>query len=212
VRFDDSPRVHRYDNVVLGLGTIVEDYVVLGTPASGDAPGAVSLRIGGDSRIRSHSVIYAGNVIGDRFQTGHGVLLRESNEIGSDVSIGSHTVVEHHVVIGDGARIHSNAFIPEFSVLEARSWIGPNVVLTNAMYPLARNAKAELRGPRVCEGAKVGANATLLPGVRIGRQALVGAGAVVTRDVPDGAIVVGNPARVVGSVSDIPAYQETEAT
>jgi acetyltransferase-like isoleucine patch superfamily enzyme len=109
-------------------------------------------------------------------------------------------VIEHHVTLGDGVRIHTQAFIPEYSVLEARSWVGPNVVLTNARYPLAPDTKASLRGPRLERGAKVGANATLLPGVVIGSNALVGAGSVVTRDVPPGKIVAGNPARVIGDV------------
>jgi acetyltransferase-like isoleucine patch superfamily enzyme len=166
------------------------------------------LRIGIDARIRSHTVIYAGTTIGDRFQTGHGVMIREANEIGSDVSVGTHSIVEHHVVIGDGARIHSNAFIPEFSVLEEGAWIGPSVTFTNARYPLSPDAKANLRGPIVRRGAKIGANATLLPGVVIGRDALVGAGSVVVHDVPDGSVVVGNPARVIKLAAELRAYRD----
>ena len=164
------------------------------------------LRIGKDARLRSHTVIYGGSVIGDNLQTGHGVLIREATTIGDDVSIGSHSVVEHHVTIGNRVRIHSNAFIPEYSILEEGSWVGPNAVFTNARFPLSPTAKDELAGPHLQRGAKIGANATLLPGVVIGRDALVGAGSVVTKDVPGGAIVVGNPARVIGSVSDVPAY------
>jgi len=151
-------------------------------------------------------VIYAGNVIGAGFQTGHGVLVRESNEIGDDVSIGSHTIVEHHVKIGNRVRIHSGGFIPEFSVLEDGCWIGPCVVFTNALYPQSPSAKSNLKGPRIMSGAKIGANATLLPGVTIGKNALVGAGAVVVKDVPEGKVVVGNPARIVKEVSEIKAY------
>ena len=84
--------------------------------------------------------------------------------------------------------------------------MGPNAVLTNARYPLSADAKANLRGPLLRTGAKVGANATLLPGVVIGRNALVGAGAVVVRDVPDGAVVAGNPARQVKRIEDLDAY------
>jgi acetyltransferase-like isoleucine patch superfamily enzyme len=134
------------------------------------------------------------------------VLIRERNRIGDDVSIGSHSVVEHHVVIGDRVRIHSNVFIPEHSLLEDDSWIGPNAVFTNALYPRSREVKANLLGPQILTGAKIGANATLLPGIVIGRYALVGAGAVVVRSVPDGKVVVGNPARVVKDVSEISAY------
>lgn len=195
---------------MLGPGATVEPYVVLGLPPRGHADGELALAIGERAHLRSHTVVYAGSVIGRRFQTGHGVLIRESNEIGDDVSVGSHSVIEHHVRIADGVRIHSNAFIPEFSVLEAGAWVGPNVVLTNARYPLGAGVKEALRGPLIRERAKIGANATLLPGVVIGRDALVGAGSVVVEDVPDGKVVVGNPARVVRDVADIEAYRMHE--
>jgi acetyltransferase-like isoleucine patch superfamily enzyme len=200
-----APIVH--PNSVLGSGAIVEPYVVLGLPPRGRRDGELELVIGDDAHIRSHTVIYAGNVIGRRLQTGHGVLIRESNQIGDDVSVGSHSIVEHHVRIGDAVRIHSNVFIPEFSVLETGAWVGPNVVLTNAVYPLGAGVKEGLHGPILREGAKIGANATLLPGVVIGRDALVGAGAVVVADVPDGKVVVGNPARIVRDVREIEAYR-----
>lgn len=204
-----SPTALLYPGVELGDGAIVDPWVVLGYPAS-DNPEGASLRIGPRAIIRSHTVIYAGSVIGDGFRTGHGALVRENTEIGDNVSVGSHSVVEHHVQLGDGVRIHTGAFIPEFSVLEAGAWVGPHVVFTNAVYPLARNAKASLRGPHLLPRAKIGANATLLPGVVIGSDALVGAGSVVVRDVPDGMIVAGNPARVVGAIADIAAYRSLE--
>jgi acetyltransferase-like isoleucine patch superfamily enzyme len=184
----------------------VDEFVILGVPAAGSAGGEARLVVGTSAHIRSHTVLYAGTRIGARFQTGHGVLLREESRIGDDVSIGSHTVVEHHVTIGNRVRIHSNAFIPEYTVIEDDAWIGPNAVLTNAKYPRSPDAKRNLRGPRVASGAKVGANVTLLPGVVIGRDALVGAGSVVVDDVPEGAVAAGNPARVIGSVRDLGAY------
>jgi acetyltransferase-like isoleucine patch superfamily enzyme len=79
-------------------------------------------------------------------------------------------------------------------------------VFTNAVYPLAPDAKRNLKGPHLMRGAKIGANATLLPGVVIGVDALVGAGSVVVRDVPGGAVVAGNPARVIGTTAEIDAY------
>jgi acetyltransferase-like isoleucine patch superfamily enzyme len=197
-----------YDNVHLGERATIEEFVVIGSPPRGKAPGELPTRIGNDAVIRSHTVIYAGNVIGHRFQAGHGALVREENEIGDDVSIGSHSVVEHHVRIGRGVRIHSQAFVPEMSVLEDGCWIGPRVCLTNARYPLSPDAKKNLLGPRVGRNAKIGANSTLLPGVVVGENALVGAGSVVTKDVPPGKVVVGNPARVIGDVDRIAAYQQ----
>ena len=85
--------------------------------------------------------------------------------------------------------------------------MGPHAVFTNAPYPLARDAKMTLRGPHLMAGAKIGANATLLPGVVIEVNSLVGAGAVVVRDVPDGVVVAGNPARFVRSIGDIDEYR-----
>jgi acetyltransferase-like isoleucine patch superfamily enzyme len=198
---------HIYTNVMLGPGAMLGDFVVVGEPPRGRADGELSTLIGPGAIIRSHTVIYAGNRIGANFQTGHGALLREENEIGDDVSIGSHSIVEHHVVIGSGVRLHSNVFVPEYSVLEDGCWLGPNVVVTNARYPRSRNVKAELRGARIQRGAKIGANATLLPGITIGENALVGAGAVVVGDVPPGTVVAGNPARVIKRLVEIEAYR-----
>ncbi len=196
-----------HPNVHLGTNATLGEFAILGEPARGKAPGEVETHIGDDAVIRSHTVIYAGNRIGKNFQTGHGALVREDNEIGDDVSIGSHTIVEHHVRIGNHVRLHSNVFVPEFSVLEDGCWLGPNVVVTNARYPLSRDVKKNLKGAHVKRGAKIGANATLLPGVTIGENALVGAGAVVTRDVPDGTVVAGNPARVIKRIKDIQDYE-----
>jgi acetyltransferase-like isoleucine patch superfamily enzyme len=198
-------RIH--GRVKLGHDAHIGDYVVIGEPPRGKKAGQLKTTIGARAVIRSHSVIYAGNAIGNDFQTGHGVLVREETHIGNNVSIGSHSVVEHHVTIGNNVRLHSNVFVPEFSVLEDGCWLGPNVVVTNARYPQSSNAKESLRGAIVKRGAKVGANATLLPGVVIGENALVGAGAVVVHDVPPGAVVIGNPARVVKQVEDIEDYR-----
>jgi acetyltransferase-like isoleucine patch superfamily enzyme len=193
-----------YPNVTLGEGTVVEDFCIIGTPPRGAAAGEMPTSIGDGATIRSHTVIYAGNRIGRNFQTGNKVNIRELNQIGDDVSIGTLSVIEHHVVIGNRVRIHTQAFVPEYSVLEEGCWIGPNVVLTNAKYPLSPGVKDSLAGPIIRRGAKIGANATILPGVVVGEYALVGAGAVVTRDVPAGAVVVGNPAHVIGNIADLP--------
>lgn len=193
-----------YDGVTLGSGSVVEDYCIIGTPPRGARNGQLSTTIGESAVIRSHTVIYAGNVIGRNFQTGNKVNIRESNRIGDNVSVGTLSVIEHHVDIGNNVRIHTQAFIPEFSMLEDGCWIGPNVVLTNAKYPLSPNVKDTLAGPVIRKGAKIGANATILPGVVIGENALVGAGAVVVRDVAPGEVVAGNPARVIRHMSELP--------
>jgi acetyltransferase-like isoleucine patch superfamily enzyme len=185
--------------VRLGPGARVGEFCLLGEPAEGQEETV----LGAGALLRSHTVIYAGNRIGDRFQTGHHVLVREANRIGDDVSVGSSSVVEHHVRIGHRVRIHSGAFVPELCVLEDDCWLGPRVSLTNVPYPRCPDVAACLRGVTVRARAKLGANATVLPGVVVGEDALVGAGSVVTRDVPARAVVAGNPARQVGLVDDL---------
>lgn len=182
------------DDTVLGAGTQIGPFTLVGV--DGDGPAVV---LGEGTNLRSHTVVYRGVRAGAGLATGHGTLIREGTVLGDRVSIGSHSVLEHHVTVGDGVRIHSSCFVPEFTVLEDGAWLGPGVRITNARYPNRPDTKANLEGVTVARGAAVGAGAVLLPGVRIGEGALVGAGAVVVRDVPDGAVVVGNPARVVRS-------------
>jgi acetyltransferase-like isoleucine patch superfamily enzyme len=190
--------------VSLGVNTVVEEFCIIGSPPRGHRAGELETVIGDGSHVRSHSVIYAGNRIGRNFQTGNKVNIRELNTIGDDVSVGTLSVIEHHVDIGNHVRIHSQVFIPEYSILEEECWIGPNVVLTNARYPGSPDAKKNLKGPIIRRRAKIGANVTILPGVVIGEDALVGAGSVVVRDVPGGAVVVGNPAKIIKNISDLP--------
>lgn len=198
-----------YEHVVLPAIIEIGPFCVIGQPYRNMKKCQAETRIGDNATIRSHTVIYAGNAIGNNFQTGHHVFIRERNEIGDDVSIGTLSVIEHHVKIGHRVRIHTQVFIPEFSILEDDAWIGPNVVFTNAPYPRGSRVKDELRGPVIRQGAKIGANATLLPGVEVGRGALVGAGSVVTRDVPPYTIVAGNPAKPRGSVHEL-TYDDGE--
>ena len=182
-----------YPDVTLGDNVVIEDFCIIGAPFKGQPEGLATV-IGKNAVIRSHTVIYAGNVIGDDFQTGNKTNIRECNRIGNNVSIGTLSVVEHHVEIGGNVRIHTQAFVPEFSVLEDGCWLGPQVTLTNAKFPKSPGVKDELRGPTIKRKAKIGAGATLLPGITVGENSLVGAGSVVTGDVAADAIYAGNPA------------------
>ncbi len=190
----DSARL--LGSVELGSDVTIQDNVLMGISNADANEGVI---IGDGATIRSHTVVYAGNRIGNNFQTGHHAFLRENNLIGDNVSIGTHSVVEHHVKIGSGTRLHTGVFIPEYSILAEEVWIGPRVCVTNDKYPPGDN----LEGVHFETGARIGANATILPGVTIGAGALVGAGAVVTRDVAAGVVVVGNPARQMKEVSDL---------
>ena len=193
------------EGVVIGEDSSVGEFCIIGNQKSGS--GILPTRIGKNSVVRSHTVIYSGNIIGDNFQTGHHVNIREENKIGNNVSIGTKSIVEHHIVIEDNVRIHSNVFVPEFSVLKKGCWLGPCVVLTNAPFPLGNDIKNRLKGVVIEENAKIGANSTILPGVRIGRNSVIGAGSVVTKDVPPESVAVGNPAKVIKNVSEL-TYKE----
>lgn len=199
-----SERAIVYPNVKLGKNCIIEDFVIIGMPPKGYGAGELETIIGDNAIIRSHTVIYAGNKIGSNFQTGNKANIRELNQIGNNVSIGTLSVVEHHVKIGNGVRIHTQAFIPEFTILEDECWIGPNVVITNAKYPKSPQAKKNLKGAYIRKHAIIGANSTLLPGVTVGEHAIIGAGSVVTKDVLSRSVVAGNPARVISSIDKLP--------
>jgi acetyltransferase-like isoleucine patch superfamily enzyme len=187
-----------YDNVILGKNVVIEDFCIIGALFQGYS-GEQTI-IGDNAIIRSHSVIYAGNKIGNNFQTGNKANIRELNIIGDDVSIGTLSVVEHHIIIEDGVRIHSQVFIPEFSTLKKNCWLGPNVVLTNAKYPKHKNTKKKLKGATICENAKIGANVTILPNVIIGENSLIGAGSVVIKNVAKNSIYAGNPAKFLREI------------
>lgn len=192
-----------FKNVKLGKNVSLGDFVIIGLPTAGKADGDLETVIGDNSVIRSHTVIYAGNRIGSGFSTGHRVLIRENNKIGNNVSVGSGSNIEHDIEIGDNVRIHSNVFVPEFTKIKDRAWIGPGVAITNILYPICKNSKKYLKGPTLEEDAKIGANSTILPRIKLGRGCLVGCGSVVTKDVPEGMMVVGNPAKVIKKVEDL---------
>jgi acetyltransferase-like isoleucine patch superfamily enzyme len=195
-----EPTYRIYPNVTLGQNVQIGDFVIVGHPPRGAQPGELPTVIGDNAVLRSHTVIYAGTTIGNNFQTGHGVIVREQVEIGDDVSIGSYSTIEHCIKIGDNVRFHGLNVIGEFTTIEEGCWIGPHVSVTNVPHPRCPVNKKCIKGATIRRHAKVCANATLLPTVEIGEYALVGAGAVVAADVPRGAVVVGNPARVVKDV------------
>ena len=189
--------------VLLGEGCDLQGPCILGKPPRGVKPGELALVIGRDGVIRPFTTLYAGSVFGDRLQTGQGASVREDNVVGDDVSIGTSAVLEFGNRVGNRVRIHSGCFL-EMVTVEDDVFIGPNVVFTDDPHPMGCPRYTECKGGATVKRlARIGANSTILPGVVIGEGALVGAGSVVVDDVPDGMVVVGNPARVVKSVADL---------
>lgn len=192
-----------YPGVQVGSNVHIGDYAVIGVPVGGRPLGELKTVIGHGAVIRSHTLIYAGAIIGDQFTAHHSVTIYEHTEIGTNVKIGPHSVLEAHVTIGNDVLIQSNVFIADHSTLEDGCWIGPNVVLANTLNLESLAASEALPGPTVGSNAKIGANATILPGIVVGSDARVAAGALVVEDVPDGAVVAGNPARVIDDTSEL---------
>jgi acetyltransferase-like isoleucine patch superfamily enzyme len=189
-----------YPNVVLGGGCDLQRPCILGKPPRGAGEGELPLAIGADAVIRPFTTIYAGSTFGARLQTGQGASIREDNVVGDDVSIGTNAVLEFGNRIGSRVRIHSGCFL-ELVTIEDDVFVGPNVVFTDDPHPMNCPRYQECKGgPVVRRQARIGANSTILPGVVIGKGALVGAGSVVAHDVPAGAVVAGNPARVINTV------------
>lgn len=179
------------DDIVTGEDMTIGPFAVVGI----DQETLPAPTFAGKMICRSHSVVYRGSTFGAGLHVSHGALVREECTVGENVSIGSHTIVEHHVTLGEGVRLHSRCFVPEYSVLDDGVWLGPGVTVTNSKYPNQADSKERLDGVRLHRGATVGAAAVLLPGVEIGENAMIGAGAVVIKDVPAGAVIVGNPGR-----------------
>ena len=194
----------------LGRNITIGDLVILGIMPSPkyDYRGAGKdiepiLVIGDDSVVRSHSSIYAQTRFGPRFNCGHGARIRECTIVGEGTTIGTNTQIEGFCQIGDNVLIHTNAHIGQFSQLEDGTYLAPGTVLTNIPHPLCPAAKECIQGCIMKKGAKVGVNVMIAPRVVIGENALVGVGAVVTKDVAPNAVVAGVPARQVKDVREI---------
>ncbi|PRA28250.1 acyltransferase [Pseudomonas poae] len=117
--------------------------------------------------------------------------------VGEGCNLCAHTLIEGDVVVGDNVTLKSGVFLWDGTRIEDNVFIGPNATFTNDVSPRSKQYPDRFEGITVKEGASIGANATILPGVIIGRYAMVGAGAVVTKDVPEYAVVVGNPAKII---------------
>ena len=189
--------------VSIGEGCDLQTPCIVGKPPRGCELGERALTIGRGATVRPFTTLYAGSTIGERLQTGQGASIREDNVLGDDVSIGTNAVLEFGNRIGDRVRIHSGCFL-ELVTIEDDVFVGPNVVFTDDPHPMGCAHYTECKGgATVRRFARIGANSTILPGVVIGANALVGAGSVVVDDVPEGMVVVGNPARIIRRVDEL---------
>ena len=192
-----------HSNVTIGENTVIGCRCTLGEYLADfyidNRQSRHSLYIGRNSLIRSETIIYSENMLGEALQTGHRVTIREHSKIGDHVRIGTLTDIQGHCEIQDYVNIHSNVHIGQKSVVKKYAWLFPYVILTNDPNPPSEN----LLGVTIEEFAVVSTGTVILPGVVIGEAALVGAGAVVTKNVDRSMVVIGNPARPRCSTDEI---------
>lgn len=154
------------------------------------------------SLIRSGTIIYKNSQIGKRFVTGHNAIIRENNIIGDDVVVGVNSYLGPGNIIGNKVKIHTNCFLEGVTLMD-NVIVGPHVVFTNDPYPPCKICVEKVRGAAVGKNTVIGSNVTILPGIKIGENVLIGAGSVVTKDIDDRVVVVGNPARILKKRSEI---------
>jgi acetyltransferase-like isoleucine patch superfamily enzyme len=198
-----------YPGTVLGEGVRVLEYAVVGKQPT-LSPRSTTKReelppsaLGAGTVVSTGAIVFAGTDVGARVIVGDNACVRERCTIGDDVVIGRGSLVENDTTIGALTRIQAHAYITAYSTLEDNVFIAPCVVTTNDNFMGRTEARHELiRGPTIRRGARVGGGAVVCPGVEIGEEAFIGAGAVVIRDVPARAVMVGNPARQIREVPD----------
>ena len=198
-----------YPGTELGDGVAVGDHAVVGKPpvlgkrSTAAATELSPLVVGDGAAILAGAIVFAGTRLGRGVIVGDQACVRERCEVGDEVVIGRGALLENEVAVGARTTIQADAYVTRGSVLEEDVFIAPCVVTTNDNFMGRTERRHELRkGPTIRRGARVGAGAVLLPGIEIGEEAFVGAGAVVLRDVPPRAVVVGNPARRIRDVPD----------
>lgn len=193
---------------VIGEGVRLQDGCVVGKPlalgahsssARADEPKVAV--IGAGSTIGAGAVLVAGARIGERCVVADQAHVRERTEIGPESVVGRAASVENDVRMGARVRMQTGSYVTAWSLVEDDVFIAPGVMLTNDPSAGRRAAHLELAGARLRRGCRIGARAVLLPGVEVGEEAFVGAGAVVTHDVPPRSVALGVPARVVREVS-----------
>src|SRR3954465_384460 len=206
---DVHPSAIVYPGTVLGEGVKILEGAVVGkqptlsprsTAKREPLPAAV---IGDGTIVSTGGGVFAGTTVGARVILGDQSCVRERVTIGDDVVLGRGSLIENDRTVGAMTKIQAGAYITAYSTLEEQVFIAPCVVTTNDNFMGRTERRHELiRGPTIRRGARIGGGAVLLPGIEIGEEAFVGAGAVVTKDVEPRMLVVGSPARVLRAVPD----------
>jgi acetyltransferase-like isoleucine patch superfamily enzyme len=196
-----------HSRTVVGARCAIEDHVVLGKPPrlarTSVAHGEVgALELGEEVSVCAGAVVFAGARLGDGVILGDQSYVRERSTIGSGTIIGRGSVVDNDVAIGERVRIQTNVYVTAHSVLEDDVFVGPGTTTTNDDTIARHSPNEALRGVVLRRACRVGGGVVLTPGVEVGEEAFVAAGAVVTHDVPARAVVMGVPARVVRKVPD----------
>jgi acetyltransferase-like isoleucine patch superfamily enzyme len=198
-----------YPGTVIGEGCKILDYAVVGKQPT-LSPRSTAKReklpplvIGPGTVVSTGAVVFAGTTVGERVIVGDQACVRERCTIGDDVVIGRGSLVENDTSVGALTKIQAHAYITAYSLLEDNVFIAPCVITTNDNF-MGRTEKRhdQIKGPTIRRGARIGGGAVLLPGIEIGEEAFVGAGAVVIKNVPPRALVVGNPARQIRDVPE----------
>jgi acetyltransferase-like isoleucine patch superfamily enzyme len=198
-----------HPGTVLGEGVKVLEHAVVGkqptlSPRSTAKREALPpAELGPETVVSAGAIVFAGTRLGSRVIVGDQACVRERVEIGDDVVVGRGTLIENDTTVGAMTKIQADAYITAYSTLEEHVFVAPRVVTTNDNFMGRTEARHELvRGPTIRRGARVGGGAILLPGIEVGEEAFIGAGAVVTKDVPPRTVVVGNPARELRQVGE----------
>ena len=198
-----------HPGTVLGDGVKVLEHAVVGkqptlSPRSTAKRDPLDPAVVGDGTVISTgAIVFAGTTLGARVIVGDQSCVRERVTVADDVVIGRGALVENDTTIGARTRIQAEAYVTAYSTLEEDVFVAPCVVTTNDNFMGRTEQRLELmKGPTIRRGARVGGGAILCPGIEVGEEAFVGAGAVVTKDVPPRTVVVGNPARAIRDVPD----------
>jgi acetyltransferase-like isoleucine patch superfamily enzyme len=209
VNAEIAPSAIVFPGTVVGEGCRILDYAVVGKQPT-LSPRSTAKReelrpteLGAGTVVSTGAIVFAGTRIGERVVVGDQACVRERVEVGDDVVIGRGSLIENDTTVGALTKIQANAYITAYSTLEDNVFIAPCVVTTNDNFMGRTERRHEvIKGPTIRRGARIGGAAVLCPGVEVGEEAFVGAGAVVIRDVPPRVVVVGNPARILRDVPD----------